>query len=338
MLRKKRQRQQVYIASGLVGTAFIFLGAAGVYFYNNQLKLAQAKAEAEAEGNNPKTPTNPSVAHDPFLPGIPPNEKEPGKQTAARPNDFRSNLPSIAKDSGAGMETDGMASNEMESSGMMPPEGEMPTADEKMTKESEKAMDSDTSMMSDDKDKEMMDQPESMTKDPKWTDAMNKARVAIKNADFETFKAEIEKALPLNKTNDQENMYKRLDQVGQLYEIAVTAMKDARKSLRGTETLSVGAGKVNIVEVKEDGLIIRKGGDNETHKWSELPPGIALAVSNFTLSETDPTDVAARAVYLSLSPNQNAFQEKTIQGLWEKSLGKGSIRSDLPQALKDTYE
>jgi hypothetical protein len=63
-----------------------------------------------------------------------------------------------------------------------------------------------------------------------------------------------------------------------------------------------------------------------------------MAVSNFTLSETDPTDIAARAVYLSLSQTQNAFQEKTIQSLWEKSLGKGSIRQDLPQALKDTYE
>ncbi|MFN7291781.1 MAG: hypothetical protein ACK5YR_25390 [Pirellula sp.] len=336
ILRKKRQRQQIYIASGLVGTAFLFLGAAGIYFYSNQLKLAQAKAEAES--STPKASTPPSGAHDPFLPGIPPNDKEPGKQTAGRPSDFRSNLPSIAKDSRAGMETDGMASNEMGSSEMMPPVGEMPPADENMKKEAETAMDADTAMMSDDKDKAMMDQSESMTKDPKWTDAMNEARAAIKKADFETFKAEIEKALPLNKTNDQENMYKRLDQVGQLYEIAVTAMKDARKSLRGTETLSVGTIKVNIVEVKEDGLIIRKGGDNETHKWSELPPGIALAVSNFTLSETDPTDVAARAVYLALSPNQNAFQEKTIQGLWEKSLGKGSIRSDLPQALKDVYE
>jgi hypothetical protein len=214
----------------------------------------------------------------------------------------------------------------------------MPPAEENMKKEAETAKDADAAMMSDDKDKEMMDQSESMTKDPKWTDAMNKARDAIKKADFETFKAEIEKALPLNKSNDQEDMYKRLDQVGQLYEIAVTAMKDARKSLRGTETLSVGAGKVNIVEVKEDGLIIRQEGNNKTFKWSELPAGIAIAVSNFTLSETDPTDVAARAVYLAISPNQNAFQEKTIQGLWEKSLGKGSIRSDLPQALKDIYE
>jgi hypothetical protein len=336
MLRKKRQRQQIYIASGLVGTAFLFLGAAGVYFYSNQIKIAQAKAEAES--NTPKASTPPSSTPDPFLPGIPPNDREPGKQTSGRPSDFRSNLPSIGKDTSMGTETNGMASNEVESSDMMPPAGDTPPSDEKMEKESETAMDSNAAMMSEDDDEEMMDPPESMANDPKWTDAMNKARAAIKKADFETFKAEIEKALPLNKSNDQENMYKRLDQVGQLYEIAVTAMKDARKSLRGTETLSVGAGKVNIVEVKEDGLIIRKDGSNVTHKWSELPPGIALAVSNFTLSETDPTDVAARAVYLSLSPNQNAFQEKTIQSLWEKSLGKGSIRSDLPQALKDTYE
>jgi curved DNA-binding protein CbpA len=335
MLRKKRQRQQILIASGLVGTAFLFLGAAGAYYYNNQLKLAQAKAEQE--NPTPKASPTPSGAPDPFLPGTPPNDKEPGKQTAGRPSDFRSNLPSIGKDADLGTEKEGMSNDGMASSDPMPPEEKMPPVEEKMMKDSETTMDSDMATMSDEKPKEMM-QPEAMTKDPAWTDAMTKARDAIKKADFDSFKAEIERALPLNKTDDQEKMYKRLDQVGQLYEIAVTAMKDARKSLRGTETLSVGAGKVNIVEVKEDGLIIRKDGQNVTHKWSELPPGIALSVSNFTLSETDPTDVAARAVYLSLSPNQNAFQEKTIQGLWEKSLGKGSIRSDLPQALKDVYE
>ena len=335
MLRKKRQRQQIFIASGLIGAAFLFLGAAGAYYYNNQLKLAQAKAEAD--NPTPRPSATPSGPNDPFLPGILPNDKEPGKQTATRPNDFRSNLPSIGKDADQGMEKEGMANNGMASSESMPPVEKTPLQSDEMAKDAETMMDSDPAMMTGEKEKEMM-QPESMAKDPAWTAAMNKAREAIKKADFESFKAEIERALPLNKTDDQENMYKRLDQVGQLYEIAVTAMKDARKSLRGTEAISVGAGKVNIVEVKEDGLIIRKDGQNVTHKWSELPPGLALSVSNFTLSETDPTDVAARAVYLSLSPNQNAFQEKTIQGLWEKSLGKGSIRSDLPQALKDVYE
>lgn len=335
MLRKKRQRQQIFIASGLIGAAFLFLGAAGAYYYNNQLKLAQAKAEAD--NPTPRPSPTPSGPHDPFLPGVLPNDKEPGKQTAARPSDFRSNLPSIGKDADQGTEKEGMANNGMASADSMPPVEKTPPKSEEMSKAPGTMMDSDLAMMTGEKEKEMM-QPESATKDPAWTGAMNKAREAIKRADFESFKAEIERALPLNKTDDQENMYKRLDQVGQLYEIAVTAMKDARKSLRGTEAISVGTGKVNIVEVKEDGLIIRKDGQNVTHKWSELPPGLALSVSNFTLSETDPTDVAARAVYLSLSPNQNAFQEKTIQGLWEKSLGKGSIRSDLPQALKDVYE
>ncbi|MCU0711622.1 MAG: J domain-containing protein [Pirellula sp.] len=336
MLRKKRQRQQILLASGLVGTAFLFLGAAGVYFYSNQLKLAQAEAEAENDG--PKTPPSSANANDPFLPGIPPNDKEPGKQSAARPKDFRSSLPSISKDPGPDMESSGMESSGMASNDSMPPKDDTPPPDDGMTKKPDSAMETNAGMMSDDKEKEMMDPPSSMAKDPNWTEAMSKARAAIKKADFETFKTEIEKALPLSKSNEQENMYKRLDQVGQLYEIAVTAMKDARKSLRGTETLTVGAGKVNIVEVKEDGIIIRKDGDNITHAWNELPPGIAMAVSNFTLSETDPTDIAARAVYLSLSQTQNAFQEKTIQSLWEKSLGKGSIRQDLPQALKDTYE
>ncbi len=275
LLRKKRQRQQIILASGLVGTAFLFLAAAGVYYFTNQQRLAQAKLEAEKD--TPAPTPDASGTNDPFLPGIAPNTKDPSKPSANRPSEIRSSLPSIAKDTGPDLEGDGMKPNGMDPQGNVPPMNDMPAKDDMPAKEtdmnngSESNMENDSNMMSDDKDKEMMIQPESMAKDPKWTEAMNKARAAIKKADFEAFKTEIEKALPLSKSTEQDDMYKRLDQLGQLHEIAVTAMRDARKSLRGTETLTVSNIKVNIVEVKEDGLIVRKEGDNITHAWNELP-------------------------------------------------------------------
>ena len=96
--------------------------------------------------------------------------------------------------------------------------------------------------------------------------------------------------------------------------------------------------QVNIVEVKENELIVRVQGKNERYPWDRLPPGIANAMAEFALSDSEPTDVAARAVYFSLSPAKNDLFAKRVKEWFEKSVGKGSIRQDLVQALTDTYE
>ncbi|XZE17976.1 hypothetical protein SH449x_003258 [Pirellulaceae bacterium SH449] len=325
LLKKKRQRQQLIMASGLIGVAFLFLGGASIYYYSNQLKLAEANAKSEAE--RPPAAANPTGADDPFLPGVAPNTNEPGKQTATRPSDFRSNLPSISRDMGGGT-TDSAEGMSIEPS-MQNGDG---------MRGAVAGMGADPAVMPDPQGGNVAMESQPMMADTKWSATMTKAREAIARADFEVFKEEIERALLLGKTQEQEAKYKRLDQLGQLYEIGVDAMKEARKSLRGAETLSVGNRKIAIVEVKEDALIVRQSGDNEMFAWNALPLGIALAVSKFTLSETDPTDVAARAVYLSFLPDKTPFHDKAIEGLWEACLGKGSIREDLPQALTDMYE
>jgi len=130
----------------------------------------------------------------------------------------------------------------------------------------------------------------------------------------------------------------RLDQLGQLYEIFFKAIHESKSKIRGTETLSVGKSSVNIVEVKEDELVVRMQGKNERFAWDKLPPAIASALADLTLSEVEPIDVAARAVYFSLSPTRNELYAKRVKDWFEKSVGKGSIRQDLVQALTDTYE
>ena len=171
-----------------------------------------------------------------------------------------------------------------------------------------------------------------------WIAAMVKAKEAITKADFATFHKQIELALP-HSTNDEMTLkHARLDQLGQLYEIFIKSVHEAKSKMRGAETLSVGKTLVNIVEIKDDVLIVRMQGKNEQFAWDRLPPGIALALADLTLSEQKPTDIAARAVYFSLSPARNDLFAKKVKDWFEKSVGKGSIRKDLVQALTDTYE
>ena len=180
--------------------------------------------------------------------------------------------------------------------------------------------------------------PVTATSRAEWVAAMKAAREAINKADFEVLKKQIEVALPLSVTQEMQDKHARLDQLGQLYQIFIKAVQDAKSKMRGAETLAVGRNRISIVEVKPDELVVRAGGQNERHRWDRLPPGIAEAMSDLVLSDQDPTDLAARAVYFSLSPAKNELYNKKVQSWFEKSLGKGDIRKDLVQALTETYE
>ena len=171
-----------------------------------------------------------------------------------------------------------------------------------------------------------------------WIDAMTKAREAVDKADFSMFHKYMKIALPLSLNDEMVSKQARLDQLGQLYEIFISSIREAKTKLNGAETISVGKLQVSIVEIKEDQLIVRIQGKNERFAWDRLPLGIAMALADLTLSDQAATDIAARAVYCSLSPARNQLFEKRVKDWFEKSIGKGTIRKDLVQALTDTYE
>ena len=171
-----------------------------------------------------------------------------------------------------------------------------------------------------------------------WVAAMVKGKEALSKADFPTFHKQMELAQPLSSNDELIAKQARLDQLGQLYEIFIKAAHEAKSKMRGAETLSVGKTLVSIVEVTENELIVRNQGKNERFAWDRLPPGIAMAIADLTLSDSEPTDVAARGVYFSLSPARNALTAKKVTEWFAKSVGKGPIRKDLVQALTDTYE
>jgi hypothetical protein len=170
---------------------------------------------------------------------------------------------------------------------------------------------------------------------------MSKAKEAVDKADFETFHKQMKVALPLSTGDEMGSKHARLDQLGQLYEIFIKTLRESKSKLSAGETLPVAKTQVNIVEITDDMLIVRMQGKNERFTWNRLPPGIAMALADLTLSDQDPTDNASRAVYFSLSPTtaaSKALVAKRVKEWFEKSVGKGTIRKDLEQALTDTYE
>ena len=171
-----------------------------------------------------------------------------------------------------------------------------------------------------------------------WVAAMAKGKEALNMADLTTFHKQMALALALSSNDESVAKHARLDQLGQLYEIFIKSMREAKSKMRSAETLTVGKNLVSIVEIKDDILIVRINGESQRFAWDRLPPGIAMAIADLTLSDSEPTDIAARAVYFSLSPTRNDLFANRVIDWFAKSVGKGTIRKDLVQALTDTYE
>lgn len=330
-LRRKRQRNQSLVLGGILLAAVAFLGFASIRFFINQQNVADNK---EIDSNK----TKPS--------DIRPREEkneESIEAIAESKAPMRSNLPRVNKEteSNGGDGFDGTPLSMSDGAAMsikattpnaVPPVDPMST---ETMKPSVDAPSSPQSMSTTPAMPETMPDPKNVAQ---WAKAMTEGKAALQKLDFDTFEKSMESALALSMGDSQTAKQKRLDQFGQLYRIAIDAMKEARTKTRGADVITVGKSRVSIVEVKSDSVVVRVSGENKTYLWSEVPMGIAFGLLDLTLSTTEPTDLAARAVYLSFSTAKTDLHGKKIEELFSKSLGKGDIRSDLPQALTDTYE
>lgn len=322
-LRRKRKLSQGIYLAGFLTVAAAFLAYAGIRFVMNRQQIAQ-RLDEDAKDSVMKIASSKLTESAPKTIGgnLAPNGAANGSRMV---------LPTLSKD-----ETSDESKREFTANNPFGnPIGNAPLASDPMptTIPAPAATQSPGSATQ---------MPASMqpTADSKaaWVIAMKSGREALDKGDFKTFHKQMEVSLPLSSGEEMTAKHARLDQLGQLYEIFIKAVREAKSKMRGAETLSIGKSLVSIVEIKEEELIVRIQGNSVHYPWDRLPPGIATAMADFTLSEQEPIDVAARAVYFSLSPARNELFSKKVKDWFEKSVGKGSVRKDLVQALTDTYE
>lgn len=187
-------------------------------------------------------------------------------------------------------------------------------------------------------------EPAMANETPEWKAGMAKAKEALVSRDPSKFEPLIAAMLDKATTKLGKDQTARLDQAGQLLKIYAESFEEAKIKAKGASSLKVGATEVSIVESTPEKLIIRAQGKNQSYEWDKLPFGIAAAICDLGLSESAPVDIAARAIFFSIHPfyqeaaKSNNLVTKRIDGWFERSLGKESIRADLKQFLTDRYE
>lgn len=335
-LKRNRKLKQNLMVGGFVAIAILFLGFAGAKFLSNRQEVAKHLEANAVELGPTKAVSKPKET----------TQKTIGGRNAPKPKESDSDfvLPTLSKDETSGGVNMGIT--EQNPTGDSPAIPELPTMSMPPMPMPTMPNGNPEPTIPEPMKPAPMKPAENIPMVPvtkgaskaEWVAAMVKGKEALNRADFPTFHKQMELALPMSSNDDLIAKQARLDQLGQLYEIFIKSVHDAKSKMRGAETLSVGKTLVSIVEVKEEELIVRIKGENERFAWDRLPPGIAMAMADLTLSDSEPTDIAARAVYFSLSPSRNDLFAKKVTDWFAKSVGKGPIRKDLVQALTDTYE
>lgn len=329
-LKRRRLRRNRLGVGGMILGATLLLGLASFQFFTNRNRLADKEQQAKNNSTKPIKDAAANPAGNNPLPATDP--KSVGAKSLKEP--VRSNLPSVRRDNANSDGTDMMPTGAMTGT---PTDGVANAPTNPPASESTPGPETPTTTP------ETTPAP-AMAESKAWMDHMNQARAAIDALDFDRFNQSIEQALQTATTPGGKAKVARLDQIGQLYQIYTEAFAEAKKKARGTSSIKAGASEFIVVEATPEKLIVKAQGKNQTYEWPKLPFGMAVAISDLGLSNEEPTDLAARAIFFSLDPNyreaakSNDIVQKRIQGWFEKSLGKGSVRADLKQGLEDKYE
>jgi hypothetical protein len=331
-LRSRRRRRNLLAVGGMVLAALGLLGFASFRFVSNRQQVAQQNRNKPADRPTDNLQGN-------AIPGANPSNAKPpdlniGATTKGRnrrgPNE--SPLPELPS---VGFSTPD-ASLPMTDNPAMAKPPDAPSNPEPAPETPPEPSPVPTA--------EPTPEPAMANETPEWKAGMAKAKEALVSRDPSKFEPLIAAMLGKATTKLGKDQTARLDQAGQLLKIYAESFEEAKIKAKGASSLKVGATEVSIVESTSEKLIIRAQGKNQTYEWDKLPFGIAAAVCDLGLSESAAVDIAARAIFFSIHPfyqeaaRSNNLVTKRIDGWFERSLGKESIRADLKQFLTDRYE
>ena len=346
-LRKRRRRRNLLAVGGMILSALGLLGFASYRFVSNRLQVAQqekkaprdnAQLDAATDGNSAPTatPKAPDLV-------IAPNKK--GRNSKPNSDQKLPELPSVQRDTSSpapAVPTMPEAMPEaMPEKSPTPPANPEPAANPTPPANPEPAANPTPAPSP---EPAPNPEPAASAESAPWKTAMTQAKEALAKGDLKAFESLMAGLIDKAVSKQGKEQTARLDQAGQLYKIYVESIEESKKKAKGASSLKVGPTQVAIVESTPEKLILREAGGNKTYAWDKLPFGIAAAISDLSLSESSPVDQAARAVYFSLSPfyqeaaKANSLVTKRIDGWFERSVGKDSVRKDLKQFLTDKYE
>ena len=95
---------------------------------------------------------------------------------------------------------------------------------------------------------------------------------------------------------------------------------------------------VIVVETGPSSITIRNQGRNTRYSFTEMPPGLALAIAKQRLHGSDPDDLLLLGACLATTANQKPAYLDEARKYWMLAQMAGAEVDDLLLTLSDSYD
>ena len=164
------------------------------------------------------------------------------------------------------------------------------------------------------------------------------AKAAISEQNFDDAEESLAKAEAQAKLPKHQDAVSRLKQVGGYVKQFRVAVAAAVQGLEAGATFMVGTStQVAMVEGFSDKVILRIAGMNRTFRFSEMPPGLAIAIADQKLDGADPVSRVVKGAYLLVHKRLDDESRAKAKTLWDEAQAGGVDMSQLLPFLTDDY-
>jgi hypothetical protein len=163
------------------------------------------------------------------------------------------------------------------------------------------------------------------------------AKIAAVQQDFPSADSQLAKAAALAQLPRHRDAISRLKQVNLLVKQFRQALTTAVAEMQVAETFEVGSTHFIFVEAQPDSVILRTGAKNVTHRLSDMPTELAIALADRKLAADDPMCRVVKGAYLLVNKRSDSRTRAEAETLWSKAQSQGANITHLLPFLNDDY-
>jgi hypothetical protein len=168
--------------------------------------------------------------------------------------------------------------------------------------------------------------------------ALAAARAALERGRFEEALTRLADIEDLPMLADDVNRYQRLHLLIQYARNFHEELASAVAELKGGDEIPVGTNAaVGVVQTGAEQITVRVAGTNRTYHLEALPTGLAIAIADLRLADSDPISLVVKAAYLASRPDARDDQLQRARDWFREAKENGADIGDLELVLDDTY-
>ena len=168
--------------------------------------------------------------------------------------------------------------------------------------------------------------------------ALAAARAALERGRFEEALTRLADIEDLPMLADDVSRYQRLHLLIQYARNFHDELASAVAELKGGDEIPVGTNAaVGVVQTGAEHITLRVAGTNRTYHLEALPTGLAIAIADLRLADSDPISLVVKAAHLASRPGVRDDQLQRARDWFREAKENGADIGDLEQVLDDTY-